>query len=416
MRGRSRSAVLVVDPSLRSGDGHHFSTVQRLRSELADLGLGSIVFSSAYLNDELRADREIVPVFDKSIYGRERWTYGEFQEFAQQFAEELEAALKARRLRPDIMVLPGGDQATTLGLASYFARHRFRSVPEVVIWLLMAPHFKKPIDDPTVAPLLEEYREAFAALLTAVGDARRIRVYCETKTMAEAYSRVIGLKVETARAPNLILKPRSRKARRPGEPMNIICAGNVNVAKGYFLLPDVIRGLAARRSDARFLIHGTVENTDDASGRDLLGRIAGLGADVVVRTDLLSAEDYAAWLAQADLLLLPYDPAVYRTRGSGIFTEAETLGIPIVAPAGCDFAKAAIAAGRAVGIEDHTAPAVVEALSDALNRLSDIERQADRFAAVESVDNAARKILEGAIAAAEKRTTWSRRILGRLAW
>lgn len=414
MKGRNRSAVLVVDPSLRSGDGHHFGTVQRLRSELTSLGLGSLVFASAYLNDELRADQEIVPVFDKSIYGRERWTYEEFHEFAQQFADELDAALEARRLHADIMVLPGGDQSTALGLAAYFRRHRFRSIPELVIWLLMAPHFKKPIDDPTVTPLLEEYREAFGALRAIVGDDRRIRVYCETATMAEAYSRVTGLKVETARAPNLIRRPRSQKARRPGEPMSIVCAGNVNVAKGYFLLPEVIRCLVTRRSDARFLIHGTVENTDDAGGRELLGHIAGLGPNVVVRTDLLSVEEYATWLAQADLLLLPYDPAVYRTRGSGIFTEAEMLGIPIVAPTGCDFAKTAIAEGRAVGIENHTGPAVAEAVSSALDRLSDIERKANRFSAIESADNPTRKILEGAMAAAERRAPWYRRILGGL--
>jgi glycosyltransferase involved in cell wall biosynthesis len=44
---------------------------------------------------------------------------------------------------------------------------------------------------------------------------------------------------------------------------------------------------------------------------------------------------YQALLADADLLLLPYDAAAYGPRSSGILAEARALGVPAVVPAGC---------------------------------------------------------------------------------
>ncbi len=171
------------------------------------------------------------------------------------------------------------------------------------------------------APLLKEYEEAFNALRTAVDDDSRIQVFCETEAMADIYSRAIGLKVGVVSSPNLILKPKSRPTRASGAPIAIVCAGNVNAAKGYGLLPEAIARLETKRGDLRFLVHGTVENTDYVEGRQIVSRLASLKS-VTIRTDVLSPDDYTDWLTQADLILLPYDPRVYKTRGSGIFTEA----------------------------------------------------------------------------------------------
>jgi hypothetical protein len=47
--------------------------------------------------------------------------------------------------------------------------------------------------------------------------------------------------------------------------------------------------------------------------------------------NVLSREEYLKYLMEADLILLPYDPIVYREGSSGIFVEAVCLGkIPVV--------------------------------------------------------------------------------------
>lgn len=44
---------------------------------------------------------------------------------------------------------------------------------------------------------------------------------------------------------------------------------------------------------------------------------------------------HQALLADADLLLLPYDAVTYGPRRSGILAEARALGVPAVVPVGC---------------------------------------------------------------------------------
>ena len=125
------------------------------------------------------------------------------------------------------------------------------------------------------------------------------------------------------------------------ESRSIVCAGNANAA-GYGLLPEAIRKAQNERQDLRFLVHGTNENTDFPEGRRIFDRLSVPGGNVTVRTDALSSVDYSDWPRQADLILLPYDPSVYKTSRVGHFVEAETLGIPVVATEGCAFAKVAI--------------------------------------------------------------------------
>jgi glycosyltransferase involved in cell wall biosynthesis len=42
---------------------------------------------------------------------------------------------------------------------------------------------------------------------------------------------------------------------------------------------------------------------------------------------------------RASLVLLPYDPAVYRLRGSAILMESISRGVPVVSRKGCAFSE-----------------------------------------------------------------------------
>jgi len=390
--------VFIIDPSLRSAAGHHLGILQAFRAELARLNLGSISLVSRFASADFARDADVVPTFEKSIYYRSAWTRAEFLEAADKFCADLRLALRKRRRRPDIFIFPAADQAIVAGFARYLKRSGLkrygpRTAPEILLWLGMPPHFRKPIDDPSVAPLLAEYTEAFAALRQAVGDDDRIHVCSEEIDMTQAYAPRIGLPVETVFVPKLVQRPRSRAPRRAGDPIDIVCAGNANAAKGYALLPDAIASVNRQRADLRFFVHGTVEQTDDPEGWHALQRLAGFAPNVTVRTDVLSAEDYLAWLSRADFLLQPYDPVVYSTRGSGIFVEATKLGIPVIAPTACRFAQEAIEDGRAVGVEALTSDGVARALLAAADRIDEVTARAERFAASHGPDRRFRTLL-----------------------
>jgi glycosyltransferase involved in cell wall biosynthesis len=406
--------VLIIDPSLRSADGHHLGVLDRFRIEFAKLRLGSANLVSLHASAELSRQADLIPTFEKSIYYRTQWTRPEFEEGALKFCVELRSKMRELRLRPDIMIFPAADQVTVLGLARCLERYRLRKPPEILIWLMMAPNYRKSIDDPSTAPLMDEYEEAFDALRKVVADDARIHVCCETDAMAAAYRPHVGLPIKTVIVHKLIERPRDRRSRQPGEPIKIVCTGNANAAKGYSLLPDAIDGLNRERSDLEFLIHGTVEQTDYPEGRQVLQRLAGLAPNVMVRTDVMPTEDYLAWLSQADLLLQPYDPLVYRTRGSGVFAEAVKLGIPAIATNGCDFSCAAIEEGRAIGMDEFSAESLARAVLAAADRLDDISARAASFAASIGVDRSLETLLARTVAAANARPGWF--VLKRWLW
>ena len=87
---------------------------------------------------------------------------------------------------------------------------------------------------------------------------------------------------------------------------------------------------------------------------------------------MLTSDEYLARLAEADLLLLPYDPDVYRRRGSGVFTDAHHVGIPVVAPKDCAFARTAFDDGWGVAMTEYDGKSLGIAVLDALDRLASL--------------------------------------------
>jgi glycosyltransferase involved in cell wall biosynthesis len=73
---------------------------------------------------------------------------------------------------------------------------------------------------------------------------------------------------------------------------------------------------------------------------------------------------------------LPYAPEVYRSRGSGVFNEAEQLGKPVIVPRQCAFAEEAFAEGRAVAIETLNPRGIADAIAAAISGLSQLKERA----------------------------------------
>src|SRR5262249_40921187 len=163
-------------------------------------------------------------------------------------------------------------------------------------------------------------------------------------------------------------------------PLTIVCVGFANRPKGYRLLPEAGESGLRRRPQTRVLIHAIVEGSDAVDEQWGVDRLRRFEDKVIVRHAVLTFASYRAVLAQADLLLLPYDPGVYQARGSGVFTEAATLGIPVVVTAGCAFGKPAIDDGWGVAIDEYSSEGVGRAVLVALDRLPALRIQAARAA------------------------------------
>jgi len=363
--------ALIVDPALHSMGGHHYNAVLQLQRELARLDVHAPCLGSRYADSETVKKLACTPIFTSSVYGRDYSTRRAFRRSVEETSAQLSLGLRNQGAPPDLLVLPCCDQVLAAALARHLRNIRFASPPHIVLWLLYAPNYLRPEDDPQVGRQREEYREAFAELKASIGGAHRIQAYCETQPMAAYYANLLDLDIEVMAGPGL-LPPRRRVRKRiltPDGLTTVACIGFANRPKGYRLLPNAVRHVLECSRNTKFAIHGVVVGSDAEDEQPAFLALSKLGGRVSVRQDVLTQAEYQAWLEEADLLLLPYDPAVYRSRGSGVFTEARALGIPIVATAGCAFAQPAFDQGWGMRIVDYSGAGIGRAVLSALEQL-----------------------------------------------
>ena len=386
--------ALIVDPAVHSLGGHHFNAVQRLQGELAALGVAAPCLGSAYADRRVVDELACTPVFTKSVYGRSYATPAEFADNVEETGRQLAQAMR-RQGAPDLIVLPCCDQVLAMALARQLRRGPAR--PDVLLWLLYGPHHLKSPDDPGASAFHIEARAAFGELAAAAGS---VEAYCETPAMADFYSGLLPFVPGVMPGPGLAAR---RRTARTGGPPVVACIGFANRAKGYRLLPEGIGAVLDRHRDVRFMIHGIVKGSDAESDQPLFDRLAALGARVAVNQEVLASGEYLARLAEADLLLLPYDPDVYGRRGSGVFTDARRVGVPVVAPKDCAFARPAFDEGWGVAMEDYDGRSLGLATLAALDRLAPLGARA--AAAASGVGDDLGRVVRGRVEAFADRPT-----------
>ena len=360
--------VLIVDPGLHSVGGHHYNAVERLQREFSMFCFESRCFGSAQADLHTRRTLDCLPVFSRSVYGRRYFTDDEFASAVRGTAKEFSGALRAARFWPDLIVLPSCDQVMAAALAKVLARRPGRRSPVLLIWLLYAPHRHRLSSDSCSSPQVDECRTAFTRLF-GIASTDQITACCETDALADFYSRLLSIDIRVLPGPGPAM-PLRRAASAAGRPL-VVCAGFVNRAKGYHLLPDAVSSVLKYR-DVRFLVHGIIDGTDNAEGQPIFGRLRQFGDRVVTSCERMETPQYLEMLAAADLVLMPYDPDAYRERGSGLFAEAQRIGIPIIAPHAARFAHRAFHQGWGVPIRQHSAAGVTNAVIEACDRLDEL--------------------------------------------
>jgi glycosyltransferase involved in cell wall biosynthesis len=365
--------ALIVDPAVHSLGGHHFNAVQRLQGELAALGVAAPCLGSAYADRRVVEELTCTPTFTRSVYGRSYATSAEFADSVEESGRQLAGAMR-RSGTPDLIILPCCDQVSAMALARQLKRAWSRP-PRLLLWLLYGPHHLKTPDDPAAACFYGEARAAFTELAACAGG---IEAYCETPAMAEFYRSLVPFEVGVMAGPGLPARARATKA--DGGPPLISCIGFANRAKGYRLLPQALQHVLDRHRDARFMIQGIVKGSDAEADQPMFDRLAELDERVEVRQQVLTSDEYLARLAETDLLLLPYDPDVYRRRGSGVFADAHHVGIPVVAPKDCAFARPAFDDGWGMAMNEYDGKSLGIAVLEALEQLAPLSARAGEAA------------------------------------
>jgi glycosyltransferase involved in cell wall biosynthesis len=354
--------ALIIDPAVHSLGGHHFNAVQRLQGELAGLGVAAPCLGSAYADRRVADELACTPTFTRSVYGRTYATPVEFADSVEEAGRQLAEAMR-RSGMPDLIILPCCDQVSAMALARQLKRSWSRSRPRILLWLLYGPHHLKTPDDPAT-DLDGEARAAFAEL---AANTAGVEAYCETPAMADFYRGLVPFEVGVMAGPGLPARARAARAAAGGPIVS--CIGFANRAKGYRLLPQAIQHVLDRHRDVRFRVHGIVKGSNAEGDQPIFDRLAALDERVEVGQEVLTSGEYLARLAETDLLLLPYDPDVYRRRGSGVFADAHHVGVPVVAPRECAFARPAFDGGWGAAMKEYDGNSLGIAVLEALDRL-----------------------------------------------
>ncbi len=383
--------TLIVDPAVHSPGGHHYGAVKRLQAELSRLGIEAPCLGSAFAKSDAVSDLACAPSFQSLVYGRDYSRPKQFELSVARTSRELSQAMRRHGVWPDILILPCCDQVLAASVAQALRRRPWKPAPQILMWLLYGPHHLLAPEDQAAEALGCESRRAFTSLLEAAGERQRIAAYCETDAMAAFYRKLLPFDVSVAPGAGMALPkaaPAPLAADRPSADHssadhwpNVTMIGFANRSKGYRLLPEAIQKVLPQDSTSTFTIHGIVAGSDAEDEAWVFDRLGEMGARIATRRDVLSEADYIGLLRRADLLLLPYDPEIYRARGSSVFTEARRMGIPIVAPSGCAFAQPAFDEGWGVAFSDYSATGLANAIAEALGRIDQLKARGQAAAA-----------------------------------
>jgi len=181
-------------------------------------------------------------------------------------------------------------------------------------------------------------RPALAALVRSPEPGTRLRLYADTRQLAEQYDALAGSpRFQALPIPHCLEERPPPPDRGPGFPLRLVYLGNARSEKGFDLLPGLLTalkkdcfGTGRAKLVAQANIPVSLEEADIARA---VKRLSAYPANQVELLDReLSLEAFQELLHSADIVLLPYRADLYRRRSSGILVQALAAGKPVVVP------------------------------------------------------------------------------------
>jgi len=194
-----------------------------------------------------------------------------------------------------------------------------------------------------------------------------------------------------------ILGPTEREVRATQErngaqtgPLLVSFLGGARSERGVGLMPEVVRHCAPL--GIRFLIQLTDPHGADSGLLDAVKALRDR-PDVRFHDGKLSRDQYNDWIAQS-VVLLPYDAALYKTRSSGVYDEAKSLGAPVIVPADTWMAEEVSRIGNGLVFENHTPASIAACIARAKDDLEGLRIRAAAYAASYSREHGADRCVD----------------------
>lgn len=301
--------------------------------------------------------------------------------------EYLWAWLDAESLgRPDLIYFPQGHPILIRGIGAWLEKQPAERRPSVFFRIIGDE--LTDLDTGRFKARASFYRLASADLRARSGQ-ERVFFLVNSRSKARAVSRVLR------RRPFMMQHHFGRPIvdASAADPLHPVVYVHLNRRSGRLAsnLGDIIRRVGAVQPNIRFLIRTPGEFLEKLRGS--------FSPDVAARAEILSSDlgnaEYLTALSRCTMALLAYESQPYKVLTSGVFTEAASLGKPVVVPGGTWMAEK-IVEGYGVGtvFDDHTAQSVAAALLEALQNSDQLGAAARAIAPRLGEETGCRRFIE----------------------
>jgi len=319
--------ILVLDPSLRDRHSHHHAVTSGVAKAVRASGGDVQVLAHKSANPAI-FEYSLWPAFTRSIYD---------DSGAQ---DDKAYARLVRAFADDLLRIEGGFAGRSLlvhSCTAVFAQaiaevlSQQTAPPRVLALQLMFHPESFFAAEPRQRHADKRYARALSTLRRL---SRRSGMALHLSTSCRSFAAHFGaLLGETIPCHPAV----SHHARLAGGPARdtirnvLLSAGDPKAEKGFFWIVDALPRLLAARPDLTFWIHAGANRFGSPDIDAALGKLSALGdvsACLKVVSGFLEDDEWARLLSGMDAVLLPYSPAAFAYRSSGVFWEALSCVAP----------------------------------------------------------------------------------------
>jgi glycosyltransferase involved in cell wall biosynthesis len=365
----------IMDFGLTQAGTHHYWGARAISSELRRRRIDVTIYGYHFLSRDL-TDMRVVPLFRPNMY----WpvtndvAWLELETFVLHNWVVLQdlGRLDRAQFAGATVVFPTVTYNQLLAVARWIAEFAPAAPPKAVLVLMFPPEWKCWPGDPPGKG--RSYYHAIWSNLPR--ESRRHLLLCtQTEEIAREYESLFGFRPTPLPYYLGPVAAPSVASSRDHEDALVSYLGGGRSERGFEFLPAIISSCLATNPTLRFFVQ--VQDSEPP-----LEDIRQLGPEgrVSAHSGTMDPDAYLAAMRRASLILLPLDPARYRTQSSGVYWQACMAGTPVVVPAGTWMAERVRAHGHGVEFGSYAPDSIAAAILGAQHRMAELRANAARYA------------------------------------
>ncbi|MGD9647924.1 MAG: glycosyltransferase [Pirellulales bacterium] len=373
------SSFVIVDPSLRSFNGHFLHYDNAVARAASERGYQVVTLAGGNVQSDLPCDFRVIPCFRRDLeepFFRAGLTHAfsslrhvEHRLRRRAFLQDLNLATKELELDASSIVFVHTITEHYLApLVDWLASLPEASRPRLSVLLRYAPS-PNPFYPNAVSA--HEYRRGLRYLESS---AMRpwVTLLTDSEQLQHEYGELTDLPLHVLPIPHA----RLIDDRAPGAPelvRTMTYLGNARSTKGFQYLPFVIEELHETFTSGEWVAEFQANVMFDYDEESQLALTRMRSLPVRLHEHELTEAEYAGLLARSSLVVIPYQQLYYYAQTSGVLSEAMAAGKPVVAPRGTWMADQVKRHGVGTLFLPGDRVSLVDAVREAIWRIDELE-------------------------------------------